>query len=67
MYFSGGDPYELAIPDLRARGDLLNERHQLFLVDYLRLCFELGGFRSYDGTANIPTEVAALKPGLVDF
>ena len=64
---SGGAPYEMAIPDTRADGELVNERHQLFFVDYLRLCFELGGFPGYDGAANIPTEIAPLKAGLLDF
>ena len=41
---SGGDPYQVAVPDLRADGELLNERHRLFFVDYLRLCFSFGGF-----------------------
>src|SRR5215208_5192522 len=36
---SGGDAYEMAIPDPRADGELVNERHGLFFVDYLRLCF----------------------------
>jgi len=64
---SGGDPYEMAIPDLRADGELLNERHQLFFVDYLRLCFKFGGFPGYDGAADVPHEIAALKAGLLEF
>ena len=64
---SGGDPYEMAIPDLRADGELLNERHQLFFVDYLRLSFEFGGFPGYDGAAHVPHEIAALKAGLLKF
>ena len=64
---SGGAPYEMAIPDLRADGELVNERHRLFFVDYLRLCFRFGGFPGYDGAANIPAEITALTAGLVDF
>ena len=64
---SGGDAYEMAIPDLRADGELLNERHELFFVDYLRLCFEYGGFPGYEGRGTVPPELAALKEGLLEF
>ena len=65
---SGGDPYQMAIPDLRADGELLNERHQLFFVDYLRLCFRFGGFPGYDGLdRGIAAVVACLPEGLLDF
>jgi len=65
---SGGDPYQMVIPDLRADGELLNERHQLFFVDYLRLCFRFGGFPGYEGLdRGIPAEVASLPEGLLDF
>jgi hypothetical protein len=64
---SGGDPYEMAIPDLRADGELLNERHALFFVDYLRLCCRFGGFPGYDGAAKVPVEIGRLAAGLVDF
>jgi hypothetical protein len=47
--FSGGAPYEMALPDPCADGKLLNERHDLFFVDYLRLAFRWGGFPGYDG------------------
>ena len=64
---SGGDPYEMAIPDLRADGELLNERHHLFFVDYLRLCFKFGGFPGYDAMETIPAELERLSAGLVPF
>ena len=64
---SGGDPYEMAIPDPRADGELLNERHNLFFVDYLRLCFSFGGFPGYDGVDRVPDEIATLSAGLVEF
>ncbi len=64
---SGGDPYEMAIPDPRADGELLNERHNLFFVDYLRLCFSFGGFPGYDGSERVPPEIATLSAGLIDF
>ena len=64
---SGGDAYEMAIPDLRADGELLNERHGLFFVDYLRLCFGFGGFPGYDGIEKVPSEIAMLREGLIEF
>jgi hypothetical protein len=64
---SGGDPYEMAIPDLRADGELLHERHRLFFVDYLRLCFRFGGFPGYDGAATMPVEITALSRGLLEL
>jgi len=64
---SGGDAYEISIPDLRADGELLNERHRLMFVDYLRLCFEFGGFPGYEGRSRVPTEIALLRDGLLPF
>jgi uncharacterized protein DUF6745 len=64
---SGGDAYEMAIPDLRADGELLNERHGLFFVDYLRLCFRFGGFPGYDGAERAPIELEGLSKGLLEF
>jgi hypothetical protein len=64
---SGGAPYEMAIPDLRADGELVNERHHLLFVDYLRLCFRFGGFPGYDGVENVPAEIASLSRGLIAF
>jgi hypothetical protein len=64
---SGGDAYEMAIPDPRADGELLNERHSLFFVDYLRLCLGFGGFPGYEGADRIPIEIAALSDGLLEF
>jgi hypothetical protein len=64
---SGGDAYEMAIPDLRADGELLNERHRLFFVEYLRLCFKLGGFPGYEAMGTIPAELGRLSAGLIPF
>jgi hypothetical protein len=64
---SGGDAYTMAIPDPRADGELLNERHDLFFVDYLRLCFEYGGFPGYEGRSSAPAELQTLKDGLIEF
>jgi hypothetical protein len=57
----------MAIPDSRADGELLNERHGLLFVDYLRLCFEYGGFPGYEGRSWSPPELQALKAGLLAF
>ena len=64
---SGGSPYTMAFPDARADGELVHERHQLFFVDYLRLCFEFGGFPGYEGKGTQPQELRALAEGLVAF
>ena len=64
---SGGEPYEIAVPELRADGPLLWERHQLFFVDYLRLVFRFGGFSGYEGIDPIPTELASLSQDLMPF
>ena len=57
----------MAIPDARADGELLHERHGLFFVDYLRLCFEYGGFPGYEGRAEAPAELQHLKARLLEF
>jgi len=64
---SGGDPYEIAVPDLRADGELLNERHGLLFVDYLRLCFRFGGFPGFDGADARPAAIDRLTADLVPF
>ncbi len=65
---SGGDPYEIAVPELGADGKLLNERHELYFVDYLRLVFRFGGFPGYDGVDSaVPGELATLRDGLTPF
>jgi hypothetical protein len=65
---SGGDGYAIAVPDARADGELLNERHNLFFVDYLRLCFDWGGFPGYEGLdRDIPPEIEGLRSGLIAF
>lgn len=65
---SGGEPYQIAVPDERADGELLNQRHGLFFVEYLRLVFRFGGFPGYEGyDRDIPTEIAMLAQDLLDF
>ena len=64
---SGGDPYAIAVPDPRADGELLNERHGLLFVPYLRLCFGFGGFPGYEGQIDRPAEIDELARGLLAF
>ena len=64
---SGGAPYEITIPDESADGELVNERHELYFVDYLRLCFRFGGFPGYDGLTTVPAEIEILGQGLLEF
>jgi hypothetical protein len=64
---SGGDPYAIEVPDSKADGRLLNERHELLFVEYLRLCCRFGGFPGYDGQDEVPAEIARLSSGLLAF
>jgi hypothetical protein len=64
---SGGDPYAIAVPDPRADGELLNERHGLLFVPYLRLCFGFGGFPGYEGQIDRPAEIDELARALLAF
>jgi hypothetical protein len=65
--FSDGTRYEMALPDTRADGELLNERHGLFFVDYLRLAFRWGGFPGYDGVAYRYGVIEVLRGDLLAF
>ena len=64
---SGGEPYEIGVPDPAADARVLNERHDLLFVDYLRLCFRFGGFPGYEGRTDLPPEIDRLREGLVEF
>ncbi|HLK85834.1 MAG TPA: hypothetical protein VKT27_04945 [Candidatus Binataceae bacterium] len=65
---SGGEPYGIAIPDACADAELLNERHELHFVAYLRLVFRWGGFPGYEGVdIDVPPEIATLSDALVRF
>ena len=65
---SGGEPYEIAVPDERADGELLNERHEVFFVEYLRIAFRFGGFPGYEGyDQDLPREIEDLQKGLLEF
>ena len=65
---SGGEPYEMALPDERADGELLNERHGTFFVEYLRMAFRFAGFPGYEGyDQDVPPEIEELRKGLLEF
>ncbi len=65
---SGGEPYEIAIPELGADAKFLNERHDLYFVAYLRMVFRFGGFPGYEGIdVAVPAEIATLRANLLSF
>jgi len=64
---SGGAPYEVKLPDPCADGKLLNERHDLYFVEYLRLAFRHAGFPGYDGMERLPGIVRILSLELQPF
>ena len=55
------------MPDLRADGELLNERHELLFVEYFRLCFQFGGFPGFDGADQRPAAINQLSDDLQPF
>jgi len=55
------------VPDPAADARVLNERHHLLFVDYLRLCFRFGGFPGYEGQITVPAEIDRLRSGLREF
>ncbi len=65
---SGGSPYTVALPCDRADFRLLNERHGLLFVPYLRLAIlRWGGFPGLDGQKVDFPPLKALTAGLVPF
>ncbi len=64
---SGGDPYQIEVPNPAADGILLFEDHDLYFVDYLRLVFKFGGFPGYEGTEFPPPQLAELSADLRSF
>ncbi len=65
---SGGDPYAIAVPCTSADGIVLNERHDLLFMDYLRLSCRNGGFPGYHGVdRGLPAELDQLRTGLLEF
>lgn len=65
---SGGSPYSVALPDPSADFVLLNERHELLFVPYLRLAIlRWGGFPGLDGRAIQFAPLHDLIAGLEPF
>ena len=65
---SGGDPYGVDLPNPAADFVLLNERHGLYFVPYLRLAIlKWGGFPGLDGSTTHPIPLAELTHGLEEF
>ncbi len=64
---SGGDPYQIEVPNASADAVLRFECHYLNFVDYLRLAFRFGGFPGYDGMEFPPPRLAELSIGLLPF
>jgi hypothetical protein len=65
---SGGAPYSAALPDPAADFELLNERHGLLFVPYLRLAIlRWGGFPGLDGSQAVFEPLAGLVAGLEPF
>jgi hypothetical protein len=64
---SGGDPYQIEVPNPAADGVLLFENHDLYFVDYLRLVFRFGGFPGYEGIEHQPPQMAELCAELREF
>lgn len=65
---SGGSPYSVALPDPAADFKLLNERHELLFVPYLRFAIlRSGGFPGLDARAAQFEPLRALTAGLEPF
>jgi hypothetical protein len=64
---SGGDPYQIEVPNSAADGILRFECHRLHFVEYLRLVFRFGGFPGYEGIEYAPPQLAELRADLRPF
>jgi hypothetical protein len=64
---SGGDPYQVEVPNAAADAMLRFECHRLHFVEYLRLAFRFGGFPGYEGIEYPPAELAELRADLRSF
>ncbi|MEO7714713.1 MAG: hypothetical protein ABIY70_00805 [Capsulimonas sp.] len=65
---SGGAPYGIALPCLTADATAENEPHRTTFVDYLRICFQWGGFPGLDpniAEVNSTQHIAYLTEGLL--
>ena len=65
---SGGEPYSVGLPDAAADFVLLNERHGLHFVPYLRTAIlRWGGFPGLDRREEPLEALAGLVAGLEPF
>jgi hypothetical protein len=65
---SGGEPYCVVLPDPAADFVLLNERHGLHFVPYLRMAIlRWGGLPGLDGREEPPAALGGLVAGLEPF
>jgi hypothetical protein len=64
---SGGDPYQIEVPNAAADEIVRFERHNLHFVEYLRLVLRSGGFPGYAGLEFPPPELAKLSADLRPF
>jgi len=64
---SGGDPYQMEVPNASADGVLRFECHDLNFVEYLRLVFRFGGFPGYEGMEFPPPQLVELSADLASF
>lgn len=63
---SGGGPYEIACDRSCVDSIVLNERHSIGFVAYLRIVFEWGGFPGFEMMPDAPHEfIHELKKGLL--
>jgi hypothetical protein len=64
---AGGDAFTMEAPNPRADGKLIDEGHDTWFVEYLRIAFRFGGFPGYDGVETPPAELEELRAGLIAF
>ncbi len=63
---SGGAPYEIRVPSSEVDPPLLNEWHNTTFVNYLRICFQRGGFPGWERYEKRPhTLLQELAEGLL--
>ena len=63
-----GSGYYIWLPNGNADAIFEGERHETSFVDYLRICFQWGGFPGFDGVEHAPVkDIAFLTEGLLDI
>ncbi|GCE13572.1 hypothetical protein [Tengunoibacter tsumagoiensis] len=66
--YSGGGDYEIAVPCKNFDAELCGEEHHLTFINYLRLCFQWGGFPGLEKEMKITQEeLDFLTRDLLDF